>query len=338
MIHTNVFDLLGIDTPIIQAGMGPFTSAELAAAVSNAGGLGSIGATARSAADFQSQLGRTRDLTNRPFAANFTLAPFPPNEQAFALAIEARPRLISFAMGNPGDYARRAHDAGCLVMHQVTTRKQAEQAVACGADVIVAQGSEAGGFGGFVSGLALVPQVVDVAGSIPVVAAGGIADGRGLAAALMLGAQGINIGTRFLTSVEAPIADDWKKALLTADSEETLKFDVWHEVFPPTGGAYEVAPRILSSPFVLEWQGRLDDARSNAKELQAQIIGAISSGELGRLFPFAGQTVGMINEILPAAEITQRIVAQAEALLRQAAQILVWLSTARDSLIRGIIR
>jgi enoyl-[acyl-carrier protein] reductase II len=323
MIHTNVCDLLGIDTPIIQAGMGPFTCAELAAAVSNAGGLGSLGATARSAAGFRSELERTRDLTNRSFALNFTLAPFPPNEEAFATAIEARPRLISFAMGDPGDHARRAHDAGCLVMHQVTTRKQAEQAVACGADVIVAQGSEAGGFGGFVSGLALVPQVVDVAGSIPVMAAGGIADGRGLAAALMLGAQGINIGTRFLTSVEAPIADDWKKALLTADSEETLKFDVWHEVFPPTGGAYEVAPRMLSSPFALEWQGRHDDARSNAKELQAEIIGAISSGELGRLFPFAGQTVGMINEILPAAEITQRIVAQAEALLRQAAQILV---------------
>src|ERR1700726_4912550 len=117
-------------------------------------------------------------------------------------------------------------------MHQVTTRKQAQQAVDRNVDVIVAQGSESAGFGGFVSGLALGPQVVDVAGSIPVLAAGGIADGRGMAAALMLGAQGINIGTRFLTSAEAPIADDWKRALLTADSEETLKFDAWHAVFP----------------------------------------------------------------------------------------------------------
>lgn len=323
MIRTSVCDLLGIDTPIIQAGMGPFTSAELAAAVSNAGGLGSLGATARSAADFRAQLGRTRDLTNRSFAANFTLAPFPPNAEAFAAAIEVRPRLVSFAMGDPGDYARRAHDAGCLVMQQVTTRKQAEQAVASKADVIVAQGSEAGGFGGFVSGLALIPQVVDVAGLIPVMAAGGIADGRGLAAALiMLGAQGINIGTRFLTSVELPIADDWKRALLRADSEETLKFDVWHEMFPQTGGAYEVAPRMLSSPFTREWQGRHDDARNKAQELQAEIIGAISSGDLGKLFPFAGQTVGMISETLPAAEITQRIAAEAEALLQKATQFL----------------
>ena len=323
MKHTSVCDLLGIDIPIIQAGMGPFTSAELAAAVSNAGGLGSLGATARSAADFLAQLGRTRELTNRPFAANFTLAPFPPNAEAFAAAIEARPRLISFAMGDPGDYARRAHDAGCLVMQQVTTRKQAEQAVACKADVIVAQGSEAGGFGGFVSSLALVPQVVDVAGSTPVMASGGIADGRGLAAALMLGAQGINIGTRFLTSIEAPIADDWKRALLAADSEETLKFDVWHEVFPPTGGAYEVAPRVLYSPFAREWQGRHDDARSKAKELQDEIIDAISSGQLGTLLRFAGQTVGMISEIRPAAEITQRIAGEAEGLLRKATQFLV---------------
>ena len=203
---------------------------------------------------------------------------------------------MSFAMGDPGDYARRAHDAGCLVMQQVTTRKLAEQAVACMADVIVAQGSEAGGFSGFVSGLALIPQVVDVAGSIPVLAAGGIADGRGLAAALMLGAQGINFGTRFLTSVEAPVTDDWKRALLTADPEETLKFDVWHEVFPQAGGAYEVAPRMLYSPFAREWQRRHDDARNNAQELQAEIIGAISSGDLGKLFPFAGQTVGMISD------------------------------------------
>ena len=108
MIHTRVCDLLRIDTPIIQAGMGPFTSAELAAAVSNAGGLGSIGATGRTLADFRSQLERTRELTNGPFAANFTLAPFPPNEDAFTAAIEARPRLVSFALGDPGDYVKRA--------------------------------------------------------------------------------------------------------------------------------------------------------------------------------------------------------------------------------------
>jgi enoyl-[acyl-carrier protein] reductase II len=323
MIHTPLCDLLRIDTPIIQAGMGVFTSAELAAAVSNSGGLGSLGATARTLADFRSQLDRTRELTNHPFNVNFTLAPAAPNEEAFVLALAARPHLVSFAMGDPGDYVKRAHDVGCLVMHQVTTRRQAEQAVERNVDLIVAQGSESGGFGGFVSGLALVPQVVDVAGSIPVVAAGGIADGRGLAAALMLGAQGINIGTRFLTSAEAPIADEWKQALLAADSEETMKFDVWHDVFPPSAQAYHVAPRMLYSPFAHQWESRHDDARHQAKELQDEIMGAIAAGRLGEMFPFAGQTVGLIREILPAAEITQRIAAEAEAVLRQTMKFLV---------------
>jgi enoyl-[acyl-carrier protein] reductase II len=322
MIHTRVCGLLRIDIPIIQAGMGVFTSAELAAAVSNAGGLGSIGATARSPADFRSQLERTRELTNRSFAVNFTLAPFQPNEEAFAAAIEARPRLISFALGDPGDYVKRAHDTGALVMHQVTTRKQAQQAVDRNVDIIVAQGSESGGFGGFVSGLTLVPQVVDVAGSIPVMAAGGIADGRGMAAALMLGAQGINIGTRFLASTEAPIANEWKQALLAADSDETMKFDIWHDVFPPAAEAYYVAPRMLYSPFARQWEGRHDDARRQAKQLQDEIIGAIAAGSLGELLPFAGQTVGLLQEILPAAEITRGISAEAAEILRGATKLL----------------
>ena len=322
MIHTSVCDLLRIDTPIIQAGMGVFTSAELAAAVSNAGGLGSLGATARSVADFRSHLERTRELTNRSFAVNFTLAPAPLNEEAFTLALQARPRLISFALGDPGDYVKRAHDAGSLVMHQVTTRKQAQQAVERNVDLIVAQGGEAGGFGGFVSGLTLLPQVVDVAGSIPVIAAGGIADGRGLAAALMLGAQGINIGTRFLASAEAPISDEWKQALLAADSDETMKLDVWHDVFPPAAGAYYVAPRMLYSEFARQWEGQHDTARHQAKQLQDEIMGAIAAGKLGELLPFAGQTVGLIREILPAAEITQRIATEAEVVLRQTMKVL----------------
>src|SRR5438874_160416 len=116
MVRTTICDLFGIEAPIIQAGMGPFTSAEMAAAVSNSGGLGSLGATARSVADLQSQMQRTRELTNHPFAVNFTLSPSLPNEEAFSLVVEARPHLISFALGDPGEYVKRAHDAGSLVM------------------------------------------------------------------------------------------------------------------------------------------------------------------------------------------------------------------------------
>src|SRR5262249_48174525 len=139
------------------------------------------------------------------------------NDEAFALTVEARPAVISLALGDPGALVKRAQGAGIKVVHQVHTVRQAREAAERGVDAIIAQGSEAGGFGGTVAALALVPQVVDAVSPIPVVAAGGIADGRGLAAALLLGAQGVNIGTRFLASAEAPIGEAWKQALLAAE-------------------------------------------------------------------------------------------------------------------------
>ena len=322
MIRTTICDLFGIEAPIIQAGMGPFTCAEMAAAVANAGGLGSLGATARSAADLQAEMRRTRELTNHPFAVNFTLSPSLPNEEAFALVLAARPHLMSFALGDPGDYVKRAHDAGILVMHQVTTRQQAVQAAARGVDAIVAQGSESGGFGGIVAAMALIPQVVDAVGPIPVIAAGGIADGRGFAAALMLGAQGINIGTRFLTSRESPISDAWKQAILAAESEDTMKFDIWGDIFPPGEAAYPAIPRVLPSAFIDEWHDRHDDAKQEAARLRDQVVEAMARGTLGEMLPFTGQTAGLIGEILPAAEITRRIVAEAEDVLRRAINVL----------------
>ncbi|MFZ0532519.1 MAG: nitronate monooxygenase [Anaerolineales bacterium] len=222
MIHTPICDLLGIEFPIIQAGMGPFTSAELVAAVSNAGALGSLGAGARPIKNFREQLYKISGLTNRPFAVNHTLSPALPNPEAFNLSLKAKPRLISFALGNPKEYVKQVHDEGILVMHQVTTVEQAYQAAECGVDIIIAQGSEAGGFGGTITGLVLIPQVVDAVSPVPVVAAGGIADGRGLAAALVLGAQGVNLGTRFLASIEGPISDNWKQAILRAESQDAV--------------------------------------------------------------------------------------------------------------------
>jgi enoyl-[acyl-carrier protein] reductase II len=208
VLHTAVCDLLGIDYPIIQAGMGPFTSAELAAAVSNAGALGTLGTGARPAQGFKDHLARLRRLMRRPFAVNFVLSPVLPDPELFALTLGAGARLVSFALGDPAEYIGPAHDAGTLVMQQVTTVQQAQRAAEAGVGIIIAQGSEAGGFGGVVSALVLIPQVVDAVRPVPVpvVAAGGIADGRGLAAALVLGAQGVNLGTRFLASAEAPAA------------------------------------------------------------------------------------------------------------------------------------
>jgi enoyl-[acyl-carrier protein] reductase II len=188
--------------PIILAPMGTCTSAEFAAAVSNAGGLGGIGSLFRTTAAVKRDIDVVRRLTSRPFAINHI--PQTLDAEAFRYTLEARPAVISFALADPGDLVRQAHDVGSLVMLQVTTLVQAVQAAERGVDVIIAQGGEAGGYCGEVSTMALVPQVVDAVSPIPVVAAGGIFDGRGIVAALMLGAVGVNLGTRFITSTEAP--------------------------------------------------------------------------------------------------------------------------------------
>jgi nitronate monooxygenase/enoyl-[acyl-carrier protein] reductase II len=280
MLHTQLCDLLQIEFPVIQAGMGPFTAAQLVAAVSNAGGLGSLGASQRPVEDLERQLAHIRRLTDRPFAVNHLVPTL--NEEAFALTLRAKPPIISLALGEPGDLVKRAHDVGILVMQQVHTVKQARQAAEREVDVIIAQGSEAGGFGGTVAAFALVPQVIDAVNPIPVVAAGGIADGRGLAAALVLGAQGINVGTKFLASVEAPISDGWKQAILAAESEDAVKVEFWNDVIPlPGGGGYGTVPRALRTPFIEEWQQRRDEARREAERLQGE-VGASLQQECGR--------------------------------------------------------
>ncbi len=324
MLHTPVCDLLGIQYPVIQAGMGPFTSPELVAAVSNAGALGSVGAGARPLESFKEHLAKTLELTKRPFAVNHTLSPVSPDPEAFSLTLNAKPRLISFALGEPDEHAKQAHDAGILVMHQVTTVQQAYRAAQSGADVIIAQGNEAGGFGGKVAGLALIPQVVDAVHPVPVIAAGGIADGRGLAAALVLGAQGVNVGTRFLASTEAPISDSWKQAILAAESQDAFRGEFWADLFPASGRAYGAIPRVLSSPFVQEWQNDREGARQEADRLRGEVGASIAQGRFGELFPFTGQTAGLIHDILPAAEIVHKLVAEAEEALTAAAHKATW--------------
>ena len=163
----------------------------------------------------------------------------------------SRPPIISFALGDPGDLVQRAHDVGSLVIHQVHTVQQARQAAERGVDVLIAPGGEAGGYGGMVATFTLLPQVVDAVRPLPVVAAGGIADGRGVAAALVLGAVGVNIGTRFLASVEAPIPLGWKHRIVEAAGEEAIKVDVWNDILPVPGSlGYGTVIRALRTPFI----------------------------------------------------------------------------------------
>jgi enoyl-[acyl-carrier protein] reductase II len=314
VIRTTLCDLLDIEYPIIQAGMGTMTSASLAAAVSNAGAMGSVGNLMRPAEDLQRQLDMLRDLTSRPFALNHAVTML--DEEAFRISLEAHPKLISFALAEPAEYVGKAHDAGSLVMTQVTTVDEAIAAAEAGADIIVAQGGESGGYGGYISTMVLVPQVVDAVKPVPVVAAGGIYDGRGLAAALMLGASGVNVGTRFLASREAPVPESFKDVISGASSQDAVKFAALNHILPEVvAGGYDVTLRAIRTPFVDEWESKRGEVASNREALRQQVFQANSEGRLQELFTVAGQASGGIGPVLGAAEIVQQLVAEADAAL-----------------------
>ena len=317
MLKTPLCDVFGIEVPIILAPMGTCTSAELAAAVSNEGGLGGIGSLFRTTAAVKRDIDVVRKLTSRPFAINHI--PQTLDAEAFRYTLEARPAVISFALGDPGDLIRQAHDVGSLVMLQVTTVRQAIQAAERGVDVIIAQGGEAGGYCGEISTMTLVPQVVDAVSPIPVVAAGGIFDGRGVAAALMLGAAGVNLGTRFIASKEAPADDEWKQAIATAASEDAIKVEVLNDISPLPGTAgYGTVLRSLHTGFVDEWTAKREEARRDRDRLKAQIISTTQAGRQHECLLTAGQTAGGIKDILPVAQIMHRVIAETEAVLSKA--------------------
>ena len=315
MLITPVCALLDIRVPIIQAGMGGFTSAELVAAVTNAGGLGSLGAANRPIEDFRRHLARIGDLTGGSYAVNHAVTVL--DEDAFQTGLDAHPKVVTLALDDPGDYVRRIHDAGALAMHQVTTVRQAVEAAERGVDIIIAQGGEAGGYGGVVSTMPLVPQVVDAVRPLPVIAAGGIVDGRGLAAALMLGAQGVNIGTRFLATKESPIVDSWKQALIDAAAEDAVKAEVWNDIAPQMGvPGYGTVVRALRTPFLDEWSGKRDEVKHQLPRIQEDLARASEQGRFHDLMIFGGQSAGAIRDLPSAADLVTSIAQEAEALLR----------------------
>jgi enoyl-[acyl-carrier protein] reductase II len=303
-------DLLGIDVPIIQAGMSIFTSPALAAAVSNAGALGSLGAWNRPTDLLLRELAELRELTERPFAVNHVVTDL--NDDALAATLEHTPAVVSFALDDAGDLMQRVHDAGGLVMQQITTVQQAQLAVEHGADIIVAQGGEAGGYGGVVSTLSLVPQVVDAVHPVP----GGIADGRGIAAAVVLGAAGVNLGSRFLASAESPVGERWKKALVTCPSEEWIQARFVNAINPNPGTVgYRTRLRLLRTEYVQRWEERAGELDADPAPALAELADAIAVGDREALVVVGGQSAGLIRHVQPAAEIVRELVADAKAAL-----------------------
>jgi nitronate monooxygenase/enoyl-[acyl-carrier protein] reductase II len=321
MLHTPLCELLGIRVPLIQAGMAVYTSPGMAAAVSNAGALGSLGAWLRPSDQLRRDLAELREATDRPFAVNHVVPDL--DRDALKLTFDAAPAVVSFALDDAGELMDRAHDVGSLVMQQVTTVPQAEAAAARGADIMVAQGHEAGGYAGTVTTLTLVPQVVDAVAPLPVVAAGGIADGRGLAAALMLGAVGANIGTRFLASREAPIGESWKRAIVDAASDAWSQLDFWNDVYPTPGRkGYGTRVRAMRTPFTERWDEGRDEVRRDPGAARAELEAAEEAGTYEELFIVGGQSAGLVDDVLPAGQIVETIAAEAEAILAGARDLI----------------
>jgi nitronate monooxygenase/enoyl-[acyl-carrier protein] reductase II len=300
--------------------MSIFTSPALAAAVADAGALGSLGAWNRPTDQLQRELDELRDLTDRPFAVNHVVPDL--NQDAFAATLERTPAVVSFGLDDAGsELIERVHDAGSLVMQQITTVDQAKIAVEHGADIIVAQGGEAGGYAGTVSTLSLVPQVVDAVRPLPVVAAGGIADGRGIAAAVVLGAAGVNIGSRFLASDESPVGERWKKGLVSHPSEDWIQAAFVNAMNPNPGTlGYRTRLRLLRTDFVERWEARIADVESDPAPVLAELGEAVEAGNREDLLVVGGQSAGLIRSIQPVGAIVQELVAEARAALARIGQ------------------
>lgn len=316
MITTPLCHLLGIEHPVLNASMAGTATGVLAAAVSNAGGFGMIGGTSAGGADWlRDQIAAARTRTRRPFGVGF-ISSFPDTPDLVAVALEARVAAINHSFADPTPYVAAARDAGVMVFAQAQTLAGAVRAAEAGVDVVIAQGGEAGGHAGSIGTFALLPAVVDAVAPIPVVAAGGIADGRGLAAALLLGAQGVWLGTRFVASPEWGGADWERDVVLSATSDDTVQTSVYDRLFDrpfPPG----IDDRMVRNPFITHWQRNIEDVDPGNRALQEQVRRAEAEGDLSVAGVSAGVSSGLISSPRPAADIVHAIVREAEDLLRQ---------------------
>ena len=351
-MRTSLCEQFGIEVPIVQAPMaGGWNTPALAAAVSEAGGLGMLAAGRVSAADLHQQITETRRRTARPFGVNFLvpapapatpddpampavlrrirdrlgLPPDPPAvettyataEEGLEIALAARVPVVSFAMGSPAPHVARAHAAGTLVVAAVTTVAEAEEVASAGADVVVAQGSEAGGHRStfalgslrewpLVGTMALVPVVVDAV-RLPVLAAGGIMDGRGLVAALALGAQGVQLGTRFLLATESAVPANYRRLLLRAVETDTAVTDVFSG--RPARGIRNAFARLVEESGARP----LPYPRQGAAATDIYRASLAGDGDWATLF--AGQGLRLARREQPAGEIVRELMAEARAVL-----------------------
>ncbi|UGY03576.1 NAD(P)H-dependent flavin oxidoreductase [Bradyrhizobium quebecense] len=314
-IGTELTARLGIAHPILLAPMAMITASRLVMAVSDAGGLGILGGGYGDRAWLKAETAVLRRY-HRPFGIGFITWSLARQPELIDIALEARPRAVMLSFGDPAPFAPAIKAAGALLICQVQSEDMAQQALDCGADILVAQGTEAGGHGASRTTLDIVPAIIDfAAGRVPVVAAGGIADGRGLAAMMMLGASGVLMGTRFYASVEADAPERAKQLICAAKSGETVRgvvMDWSRKLMWPA----PFTARSLSNDHLRRWSGREIELMQRADEIAVEYAAARAAANFDVAAVFAGESVGLIHDIVPAAEIVGRIVAEAEQTLQ----------------------
>lgn len=304
-IHTRLCNILSIEHPVIQGGMAWVATAELASAVSNGGGLGIIGAGHMPTDVLREEIRKAKLMTDRPFGVNVMLLA-PHIDDLVAVVLAERVPVVTTGAGNPSTYMTDLKSRDIKVLPVCPSVALAKRLQRVGADAIIVEGMEAGGHVGELTTMVLVPQVVDAV-DVPVVAAGGIADGRGLAAALMLGAEGVQVGTRFMCAAECTIDPKVKDRILRAGDRDTIV----------TGYSTGHPARVIRNKLAREFE-RMDKADMGAeleKMGEGKLRQAMQDGDVQWGSLMAGQIAGMVSEIKPAAEIVADIVSGADRLL-----------------------
>lgn len=305
-MKTEVTELLGIEYPIIQGGMAWVAEYHLAAGVSNAGGLGLIGAASAPAEWVREQIREAKKLTDKPFGVNIMLMS-PYADEVAKVVAEEGVKVVSTGAGNPEKYMKMWKEAGVKVIPVVASVALAKRMERCGADALVAEGTEAGGHIGENTTMVLVPQIVDAV-NIPVIAAGGIADGRGIAAAFMLGARAVQMGTHFVATKESMVHENYKNAILKAK-------DIDSRVTGRTTGHPVRALRNQMTKQYLD----MEKAGAGFEELEQLTLGglrkAVVDGDVVNGSVMAGQSAAMVKEILSCEELIQKLVKETDALI-----------------------
>ena len=306
-MKTEVTELLGIEYPIIQGGMAWVAEYHLAAGVSNAGGLGLIGAASAPAEWVREQIRSARKLTDRPFGVNIMLMS-PYADEVAKVIVEEGVKVVTTGAGSPEKYMQMWKEAGVKVIPVVASTALARRMERCGADAVVAEGCEAGGHIGENTTMVLVPQIVDAL-KIPVIAAGGIADGRGIAAAFMLGAKAVQMGTRFIATQEAQVHESYKNQVLRAKDIDTRV----------TGRSTGHPVRALRNEMTKRYL-ELEQEGASFEELEQLTLGglrrAVVEGDVRMGSMMAGQCAGLVREILPCSELVPQLMQEAKACMK----------------------